>query len=383
MFSRLKTIAARHDLQATCYAPLATMIIVGASTLVGFRPADTAAAEIRFNSECRPEAAVVTLGDLATIHALDQDTVDKLASLELFPSPPPDGRRFVDVRQIQDMLFRRGVNLAEHQLSGSSRIAVLGATPSTEVERPDSPSASTMGRANARVSQAVVRYLRETASAAKPWTVDVTLDEHQIRLTTGPRCSISVRGGMDPWLGPQRFEVTVDSGGESSTFQIDADVALPPEVVIAVRALPRGAVISAADVRPEPVVASDTSGDQFYRIEDVIGLETTTAVGAGRPLTRKAVRQPLLIRRGDVVAIFARAAGISVRVMARARDDGSLGDAVAVESMLDRETYYARVSGLRQAEVFAQPVRAQPTAASTRSAGKDTAWTNGLGGKTL
>ena len=383
MVGRRKAIDLGRDRQARCSARLATMVIVGAFTLVGLRPADASAAEIQLHSECRSEAAVVTLGDLATIHAVDQDTVDKLAALELFPAPATGGRRFVGVRQIQDMLFRRGVNLAEHHISGSSQVAVLGATPATETEQPGALSAALVKRANARVSQAVTQYLRENVSAAKPWIVDVKLDEHQVPLTTGPRSAISVRGGMDPWLGLQRFEVTIDSSGESSTFQIDAEVSLPPSVVIAVRALARGAVISAADVRPEPVSTSGTPSDGFYRTEDVIGLETTTAVGAGRPLTRKAVRQPLLIRRGDAVTVFARAAGISVRVMARARDEGSLGDAVAVESMLDRTVYLAQVSGLRQARVFAQPVRTKPPPASPRSAGGSAAWTNGFEGEKL
>ena len=383
MVGRRKRIDAWDDRYASCFASWAMMFMVGGSILVGLGGGDTSAAEIRLRSECRSEAAVVTLGDVATIHAPDQETVDKLASLELFPSPASGGRRFVGVRQIQDMLFRRGVNLAEHQISGSSQVAVLGAVLETETERPDAPSTALVKRANSRVVQAVTQYLYETASATKPWIVDVKLDEHQVQLTTGPRSSISVRGGMAPWLGLQRFEVTIDSGSESSTFQIDAEVALPPGVVIAVRALTRGSVISAADVRLEPESTSDTSSDRFCRIEDVIGLEATTAVGAGRPLTRKTVRKPLLIRRGDVVAIFARAAGISVRVMARARDDGSLDDAVAVESMLDRTVYLARVSGLREAEVFAQPVRAKPAATSPRPAGNRAAWTNGLGGKTL
>jgi len=380
MFCPPKTINVWRDCQPNSSAR-ATMFVVGALALVGLRPGDAQAADIRLHSECQCEAAVVRLGDIATIHAVDQATIDKLAGLELFPSPAPGGRHSVTVGQVQDMLFRRGVNLAEHRLSGSSKVAVLGATQSAEVKQLSAPSTALVDRAAARVSQAVIRYLSETASPPKPWGVDVKLDEHQVRSASVAGASISVRGGMAPWLGLQRFEVSVDSHGEPSTFQIDAEVSLPPSVVIAVRALSRGRMISAADVRLEPVSTSDTSGDRFYRTEDVIGHEVTTAVGVGRPLTRKAVRRPLLIRRGDVVTVFARAAGISVRVLARARGDGSLDDAVAVESMLDRTTYHVRVSGLREAEVFAQPVRTRPDAA--RSAGNSTDWTTGRGGKNL
>lgn len=381
MMGRRKKIDAGRDRQPSRSARLAITVIVGAFTLAGFRPVDASGAEIRLYSECRCEAAVVTLGDVAAIHASDQETADKLASLELFPTPAPGGQRFIGVGQIQDMLFRRGVNLLEHQLTGSSRVAVLGAAPAAESEKRDSPSAALVERAKAQVSQAVARYLRETDSAPKPWIVAVKLDERQVRSATAARSSLSVRGGAPPWTGLQRFEVAVEADGESSTFQVDAEVSLPPDAVIAVRAISRGAVISAADVRLEPISASETSADLFHRVEDVVGQEAATAIGAGRPLARNAVRQPLLVRRGEVVTVFARAAGISVRVMARARDDGSLGDGVAVESMLDRSVYYARVSGLRQAEVFAQPVRAKPSAASTRSGGGSADWTHGFGGE--
>ena len=362
--------------------PILALVAVGLFTSVGISPLDAHAAEIRLHSECRGENPVIALGDIATIHARDQETVDSLASLELFPAPTPGSQRFVSVNQIQDMLFRRGVNLAEHRLSGSSRVTVLGPENEAGTEKPDAPSTAVSNRATDAVSQAVARYLSENASATQPWIVNLKLDEQQVRLATAVRSSISVRGGVAPWTGPQRFEITVDSAGEPATFQVDSEVSLPPNVVVAARALSRGKVILPADVRLQPVSATDGSSERFFSLDEVIGLEVSSAIAAGRPLSRKAVRQPLLVRRGDVVTVFSRAAGISVRVIARARDDGSLGDAVAVESMLDRKVYYARVSGLRQADVFAQPVRTKP-AAPAKTAGANTNWTDGLGKKRL
>ncbi len=361
---------------------VATLGVVAAIALIGHRSSDVQGAEIRLHGECRVENPVVALGDIATIHARDQETVDRLASIELFPAPTPGRQRFLSVSQVQDMLFRRGANLAEHRLSGSSRVTVLGLEDAAGTERPDAPSVAISNRANAAVSKAVVRYLGQAAPETGAWIVDVKLDEGQVRFVTAPRSSISVRGGAAPWTGPQRFEVTVDSDGEPATFQIDAEVSLPPNVVVATRAISRGRLISAADVRLEPVSATDRSSERFYGLDEVIGLEVSSAIAAGRPLTRKAVRQPILVRRGDVVAVYARAAGISVRVMARARDDGSLNEAVAVESLLDRKVYYARVNGLREVEVFAQPVRTKPAAAA-KAAGANTEWTKGPGGKRL
>ena len=73
-----------------------------------------------------------------------------------------------------------------------------------------------------------------------------------------------------------------------------------------------------------------------------------------RSSTTDALRTPALVRRGDVVTVYARSAGIRVRTAARARDDGSQGDLVSVESLLDRSTFFARVSGIREVEVYAR-----------------------------
>ena len=79
---------------------------------------------------------------------------------------------------------------------------------------------------------------------------------------------------------------------------------------------------------------------------------------ADRPLEASHVRAPLLVRKREVVTVVARHGGVRVRTMARARDDGSLGDIVAVESLADRQSYFARVSGVRQVEIYAQSAQA-------------------------
>ena len=64
------------------------------------------------------------------------------------------------------------------------------------------------------------------------------------------------------------------------------------------------------------------------------------------------------MRRGEVVTVYARASGIRVRTVARSRDDGGEGELVSVESLADRSTFYARVSGIREVEVYARAARA-------------------------
>ena len=64
-----------------------------------------------------------------------------------------------------------------------------------------------------------------------------------------------------------------------------------------------------------------------------------------------------MIRRNEILTVKARVGGVCVSTDARARSDGSLGEVIQVESLQDRKSYYARVSGSREAEVYSPTVR--------------------------
>ena len=50
--------------------------------------------------------------------------------LSLFPAPAAGLRRFVSVREIQDMLLIRGIDLIDHQFRGAKTVLVVGREPS-------------------------------------------------------------------------------------------------------------------------------------------------------------------------------------------------------------------------------------------------------------
>ena len=97
----------------------------------------------------------------------------------------------------------------------------------------------------------------------------------------------------------------------------------------------------------------------FMRSEEVVGKQTTKAIAEGKVLTPDVVQAPLLVRRGDVVTVYARTAGIRIHTTARAKDDGAMSDLVTVESLTDRKSFTARVCGPRETEVFAQAAAAE------------------------
>jgi flagella basal body P-ring formation protein FlgA len=88
-------------------------------------------------------------------------------------------------------------------------------------------------------------------------------------------------------------------------------------------------------------------------LEQLIGMEARQAIQVGEVIFNDKVQQPLLVKRGDLITVISQAGGIRVRTTARARQNGAKGELVQVESLETREPYDVRVTGHREAAVFA------------------------------
>jgi len=312
------------------------------------------AAEIRVRAECCPPGAIVTLGDLVDLRCDSTSEAERLAQITLFPAPAPGLRRFISAREIQDMLLIRGIDLIDHEFRGAPTVLVVGRkpqrTPSTNVRL----ASASPRLAEQKLHKALSEYLLR--SADEPWQIAFDLDRDTAKWISAAQ-SLTVQGDQAPSTGRQCFEVTLEVGDVAKTVDVVAEVSLPPLVVVPVRSIPRETLIGRADLELKHLDRAATAGS-IQRLEDLVGKEATRTLPAGKPITRSSVREPVLVQRGDVVTVIVRAAGIRVRARARARDQGAHGELVSVESLEDRTTYLAQVSGVREVEVLATPVTA-------------------------
>lgn len=324
------------------------LMALGAATFVG-------AAEIQLSATAQVEGGLVLLGDVAEVFTNDTAEAAELENIELFPVPALGNKRYVRLREIQDVLELRGVSLARHTFSGASQVTITAAEPAMPavVRVSGSHSAAQVRQAVRMVQEAIVHYLQSTASAAENWQVEPTLDEAAIgALVTAGRIE-SISGGQAPWTGNQQFVAQLPGAESTVALALPCKVSVTPAVVVATRAVPRGAVIQATDVQLDRS-QTPSRGDVLMSLDEVIGKEAAQTLVAGRPIDRDAIRQPLLVKRGDVVTVHVRSPGVQVRTAARARDMGSLGELVTVESLENRETYFARVTGIQEVEVYAR-----------------------------
>jgi flagella basal body P-ring formation protein FlgA len=165
------------------------------------------------------------------------------------------------------------------------------------------------------------------------------------------------KGGAAPWTGRQRFEISFATATGTAKFSVYADVtpAATP-VVVTMRAMARGEVVTAADLELQDVgyVPKPYERRTVARsIDMLVGMEVRQPISAGSMVFTDAVQPPLLVKRGDVIRISSQSVGIRVRTTAKALQDRSHGQLVEVESLATKERFDARVVGRGEAVIVA------------------------------
>ena len=159
------------------------------------------------------------------------------------------------------------------------------------------------------------------------------------------------------------------------TLFVEVNVSLPQAVVVTRHVVPKGKILSAADVRlsyltdaqaPVNVTKSRTVNgvttqrgrepevdpDVATRIDEVIGLAATKALRNDTPVQFSQLEKPVLVRRSEAVTLYLRNGNITIKMTAKAKEDGRAGDVITVESLTDKmKTNLARVVDYGTVEV--------------------------------
>ncbi len=127
-------------------------------------------------------------------------------------------------------------------------------------------------------------------------------------------------------------------------------------VVVTRRALNRGDVIRDADIELQPIDPKAQRLQIATERQAVVGMEVLYSIQEGQTINLTQLRKPLMVKRGEVIRVRARAAGVQITTTARATEDGAIGDIVMVESLENRQKYPTYVTGSQQVEVYAAGV---------------------------
>lgn len=188
--------------------------------------------------------------------------------------------------------------------------------------------------------------LAHASLPAKDLTISrFTADPKELTVPPGPRefRAISRSQGKGE-TGRQTIvaEVLIN-GVASGRVTLSADLTLQGEVVCAARPLLRHTLIAAGDLkllrRDLTMLGPDLVTDPGL----AVGRTLKTTLQGGAPLYGRLLKEPEMVKRGDLVSIQAATGTLIVTVPGRVQSSGARGDLIKVKNLMSRKEVLAKV----------------------------------------
>lgn len=289
--------------------------------------AQARAAAPSLNLQVHLDAGVIRVGDIW------RDAGDGAATV-IGAAPPPGRAITVDGPQLA--YLARLFNVEWKPVSGVERVTI---------ERP--------GRAVSReeIVGSVRRSLIE-AGAPEDGTVELAgFNPVQVPPLATPAISVQ-EATYDP--GSERFAATLlvaAEGMPTESARVAGRVVQLADAVIATRRIAAGQIVLPGDVRVQAVPQRRLGQDMAHDPAQVVGQAARRLLAAGQPVPLAAIGAPILVEKGEPVALSLATPGMAIVAQGRALTAGGQGDVIQVLNPASRAVLEARVTGPGHASV--------------------------------
>jgi len=153
--------------------------------------------------------------------------------------------------------------------------------------------------------------------------------------------------GLRPTTQSLRVRVS-QNGRRVAEAAASVRVRVTGTISVASDRLPGGTVLADTDIKS--IRRELSANDLTLRADgnDVVGLRVKQALSAGQIIHRKLLAAPLVIKRGDAVAIIVRRGGVELHSSGEARADAALNESVRVFISDSNADVIGRASGPRE-----------------------------------
>lgn len=297
---------------------MAGMVLAGVTLAITAR-GDT----VKLKTEAYVKGPEIALGELADIEG---DNAKSLSSLGVGNAANPGDSKRIDASLVKMRIEKAGIP-----------------TDSVRFEGPDSVVAKTL---HVDVtSDMLATDLRTFIENEMPWapdeaTIDIVAPNQEIVVPDG---ALEIRWWPNPqyrWVGPGVFRGEVHVDGEvKRTVLVRAQIEAYADVLVASTDIPRGSLISPADVQLEKRAMSQMKYGILLDTSDAVGQVARSTIFPGQVITKRQLMARQLIKRNQVVTVEARAGGLVIRSQARALMNGSEGDLVTCMNLDSKEQF--------------------------------------------
>ncbi len=264
------------------------------------------AAEMHQRSHAAVTGSVVRLADVVTCNGCADSISTPLLKLELMLAPGAERSLRISRQELQQLLLLNDVDLNDWHFKGAEQTIIVR-------QKPGSVIAATA------TSDAMPLPTAQDASPAVPAPIAAPVD-------TAPVVQAEIPSNV-------------------------------VRVVNTIRPISKGELVKESDVELIPAKDDREGARAYQNLDEVVGKEAKRLIPANWAVDSSYVQPKQLVKRNDIVTIRAKAAGVTVTVSGIAKDDGAAGEVVTVVPEGSKDPILARVTGMRELEVFASGPR--------------------------
>ena len=314
---------------------------------------------------------------LSQIAELDGPEAERLADLVVLrrdiDTTAAESDQRLTVSQVREILTQSGAHWGRIDLQGSAvSIQVAGAAEhgpaamlavSLSPHSHAKPAEKTVPEQSPAPAEALVEEPTLRGELARLFCSKLHVEPRDLRITFASTDERVLSQSLDA----ARFEIQATSvfatdratlvvrKWTDSKVEASWNITVRPEVRVGAAAMltdvRKGHSIGEDDVElvetwlPAGKAATMASRDQ------VVGRIATTQVRSGEFVRRADVQRQALVQRGERIMVRCLVGGSVITMQAEARADGGEGDVIELRKIGERDTFYATVSGPRQAVV--------------------------------
>jgi len=343
----------------------------------------------------------------------DKGAFDPIADLVLLRLSKQSPYKTITVRELRDTLHDAGVNLAVLRLAGATtctvartdvkfdersaldqwiankdqaagKPALIAATPTT---RPVDPVAKvTPVAAERAIPAAAITRSDGAAGEAKPYKslrdylvaeaserLNIAADQLQFHFNPmdekvlnlcEPHFEFNVSPPRNRNLGEVTWDVTIVADGSSQKTVVSANVRAWQNQLIVNKPLGYRQVIREGDLVDRRTLVDRLGDDPLVTREQVIGQMSGRDLKSGTILTARLIDPTILVKSGQLVSITLTQGAISAKSVARATEQGTIGQTIRVKNEVTNNTFDVVVTGPQTAKLPPSGAAAEPGVAA-------------------
>jgi flagella basal body P-ring formation protein FlgA len=330
--------------------------------------------------ELRDDASIfgadVTLKQVCRWSDSDASVFTPIADLKVLHFSEGVSFQTVTVDQIQETLHEAGVNLAMINFTGATICSITrndgGPTRTQTVQE----WLDTQQGGDAAKGEPVLASVTEPKSEptfhslrdllvtdlsqrlnipAETLQLDFSQADQRVLSLSEPVFKFDVTPSRARALGNVSWQVTLYAGTTSKNLIISGQARQWEDQVIVAKPLPAHTILSAEDFATHRILVDSMPERPLLRMDQVVGQEAAEDLEPGTVMSAQYVDPVPMVKPGQLVTITLRKGTIELRSVARAMEEGAMGQTIRVRKENTRDVMDVTVTGPQEARLGDNP----------------------------